>query len=356
MSTQGLTGRDLRNAIIFGALVYLGIRFISQIVDILLIFSITLIFVITLNPVVSWLEKKRIPRSVSAGVLAASIILGLILMLYFAIPPVERQIIELGKQAPDFFAKAQTWIERFSDTHPTLASYIPKDLNIDRQSLQSIFRSFVGGASKVTASVAGTIAAVVLIFITTIYTLANPKPLVDGFINTVHPKDKQRLQEAGERLGTQIRAWAAGTLLLMFSIFILTWIGLAILGIKQAFLFAVIAGLLEAIPIIGPVLSAVPPTIVALINNPISALWVILLFIGIQQLENNVLVPVIMSRQLSVHPVTVIFSVLVMGGLFGLIGVFLATPMAVTVGILYDELYLREYRNTYREDDSSESG
>lgn len=353
MSMQCLTGRDLRNAILFAAVVYLGIRFISQIVDILLIFSITLIFVITLDPAVSWLEKKRIPRTVSAGVLAFSIILGLVLMLYFIIPPVERQIIELGKQAPDYFTKAQTWIARYSERHPSLANYIPQDLNIDRQSLQGIFRSFLGGASKVTASVAGTIAAAVLIFITTIYTLANPKPLVDGFLNSVHPRNKKRLQEAGEKLCTQIRAWAAGTMLLMFSIFILTWIGLAILGIKQAFLFAVIAGLLEAIPIIGPVLAAVPPTIVALINNPISALWVILLFIGIQQLENNVLVPVIMSRQLSLHPVTVIFSVLVMGGLFGIIGVFLATPIAVAVGILYDELYLREYRNTYKEDDAT---
>lgn len=352
---QCLTGRDLRNAILFAALVYLGIRFISQIVDILLIFSITIILVLTLNPAVSWLEKHKIPRAVSAGVLAIGVIAGLVILLFLAIPPIEREIVDLGKQAPSYYAKTQAWVEGFSERHPTLASYLPSEFKLDRQSIQSILKSVLGGATKVTANIAGTIVAAALIFITTIYTLANPKPIIDGFLSAASPRYRTRLRSAGERISKQIRAWAMGTLLLMFAIFILTWIGLSLLGIKQAFLFAVIAGLLEAVPTIGPVLSAIPPIIVALISNPISALWVALLFIGIQQFENQVLVPMIMARQLSLHPVTIIFYVLVMGGLFGIIGIFLATPIAVTVGILYDEMYLCEYRQTCNEDVSESS-
>ncbi len=122
----------------------------------------------------------------------------------------------------------------------------------------------------------------------------------------------------------------------------LTWLALFLLGIKQAFLFGVIAGLLEIVPIIGPMSGGVLPTVVALAMSPVLALWVVGAFIVIQQIENHVLIPMVMSRQVRLHPVTVIFWVFVMGGLYGLIGVFLATPAGVTAGVLYEEFYLHE--------------
>ena len=110
--------------------------------------------------------------------------------------------------------------------------------------------------------------------------------------------------------------------------------------VKQAFLFGVIAGLLEIVPVIGPLVAAVPPVIVALLQNPIMAIWVVIVFTGIQQAEGHLIIPLVMSKQLSLHPVTVIFSVLVMGGLFGIIGIFLASPAAFTAGIIYEEILL----------------
>ncbi len=344
MRTQGLTGKDLRNAILFGALVYLAIRFISQIADILLIFSVTVLIVLVLNPPVSWLAKHKVPRPVSAALIALSVI-GLVgLAVYLIAPVAARQIQELWDHVPALAARASAWLRHFAASHPTIAQFIPGELKPEPQSLSKYVPSVLGGASRLTASAAGTIVGIFLVFITTIYAVANPRPLAEGFLRAVGPVYKPRLEAAGQRLSSQIKAWALGIVFAMVIVFGLTWIGLALIGIKQAFLFALIAGLFEAVPIIGPVLSAIPPIIVALVTDPILVVWIIVLFVLIQQIENHLLVPMIMSHQLRLHPVTVIFSVLVMGGLFGIVGVFLATPAAVTAGILYDELYLRGFQ------------
>lgn len=342
MERECLSGRDLRYAILFGALVYLGIRFISDIAGIILIFSVMGLFVTVLDSPVSWLARHKVPRQISAAFIGLLAICLVGLAIYLIIPPAYKQLKEIWKEAPHMLESTNDWLRRFTNSHATLAHSMPKGFTVSEESIRQLAPSILGGATRLTTSAAGTIVSIFLVFITTIYTLANPRPLSEGFLKAVGPDFRQRFEAAGERLKVQMKAWAVGIILAMIFIFALTWGGLAIIGLKQAFLFAVIAGLLEAVPILGPVISAIPPIVVCLINgDPTKALVVIALFIGIQQVENHVLVPMIMSRQLSLHPVTVIFSVLVMGGLFGIVGVFLASPAAAAVGVLFDELYAK---------------
>lgn len=342
MRQAGLTGRDLRMAILFGALVYLGIRFIGQIVDIILVFSIIGLFATTLDPVASRLEKLRIPRGVSAGVLAILVLSSFGLVLYLIIPPIEKQIVEVAKDIPKYANRIDPWLRQLGRENGSLAAYLPKTPKDASAAIQQLGASILGGASKVGASAATVVAGAFLIFICTIYSVANPKPLTEGFLKAFGPTYREQAMASGQRLASQVQAWAKGILIAMVAIFAATWLALSIIGLKQAFLFAVVAGFLEAVPIIGPVLSAVPPLVVCLMGGQyVAAVWVVLAFVAIQQFENHLLVPLIMSRQLSLHPVTVIFAVLVMGGIFGIVGVFLATPAAAAVGIIYDELYLK---------------
>lgn len=338
MTEKGLTRRDLAWAIIFAAAVYLAIKFISQIADVILIFSITLLAVTILNPAVTWLQKKRIPRSLSAGLMALLTLSIVGTILYVAIPPAIIQLREFVKELPSVMDSAQTWAAKLLKNNPEISALLPAKPNTG---LTEVTRPLIGGLSTFTVSAAGVVTAAFLIFISTIYILAHPEPLISGVLRFAGREYSERVREAGAKLGGQIRSWGLGLAAGMFAIFLLTWIALSIIGIKQAFLFAVIAGVLEAVPVLGPVISAVPPTIVALAQDPIMAVWVIVAFIIIQQLESHILVPMIMSRQLALHPVTVIFFVLVMAGLFGIIGIFLAAPAAATAGIIYDELYLR---------------
>lgn len=340
MPERGLTRRDLYSAIIFAALLYLAARFISGIVDVLLVFSVTILIVTILDPMVSWLERRRVPRPVSAAVLAVGAIGLLMLVLYLVIPPAVGQLQDLTRQLPGWVETVQERAEAVVRQYPALERVVPSESAIDPQTVQEFATSIIGGASTITASALGVVAAALLVFILTIYALSNPAPLVAGVLRAVRPAQRPAVLAAGRRLGAQVRAWGVGVLVGMLAIFALTWIALTILGVKQAFLFAVIAGLLEAVPIIGPVVAAIPPVLVSLLQTPVLAIWVALAFLLIQQVESNILVPMIMSRQLSLHPVTVIFAVLVMGGLFGIIGIFLAVPAVALFGVLYDELYI----------------
>lgn len=338
MPEKGLTRRDLAWAILFAAAVYLAIKFISQIADVIMIFSIILLAVTILSPAVTWLQKKRIPRSLSAGLMALLALSTLGLLLYLAIPPVLIQLREFARDLPSVVETFQNRIAHIAHKNPEFSSLFPSRIKPD---IGQITSPLIGGISTLTVSAAGVIAAAFLIFISTIYILAHPEPLISGILRFAGREYSGRVREAGIKLAAQIRSWGLGLAAGMFAIFLLTWIALSIIGIKQAFLFAVIAGLLEAIPVLGPVISAIPPTIVALAQDPILVVWVIVAFIIIQQFESHILVPMIMSRQLALHPVTVIFFVLVMAGLFGIVGIFLAAPAAATAGVIYEELYLK---------------
>jgi putative permease len=341
VQSDGLTFRDLRNAILFAALVYAAIAFARHVTNILLVLSIAILIVVVLSPTVTWLSRRGIPRW--AGALA--IVLGFLglagLAGYLITPVVVVQATQLAAELPALFSKLETFLARLFASASGLSGSAPK---LDLQTITQISRPLLGGLAQITTGTAQILVGAVVVFITTIYTLISPGPLVNGFLGSLRAEDRPRAAAAGERVALQIHAWAKGTAIAMAAIFALTWPVLSLLGFKQALLFAAIAGVLELVPVIGPIASAVPPVLVALVTEPIRALWVIAAFVVIQQVESHLLIPIVMSRQVNLHPVTVLFWVLVMGTLFGIIGVFIATPTAVVAGVLYDELYLREYR------------
>jgi predicted PurR-regulated permease PerM len=128
----------------------------------------------------------------------------------------------------------------------------------------------------------------------------------------------------------------------MAIIFLFTWAGLALVGVEFAFTFAVLTGVLQIVPFFGPLVSAVPPTLVALADgSPTRALLVVAIYVVVHQIEAHIVSPLIMARSVQLHPVTVIIAVLVMGNLLGLAGVILAVPAAAVVTVLLEELYVK---------------
>jgi putative permease len=340
MANEGLTARDLRNTILFGALVFLAIKFVPYVVSLIIILGVSIILTIVLDPIVSSLQKRKIPRQVSAACLALLVIALVALTLFLVIPPASRQVIELGKQLPDMARTATHWLQTRLGPESTLGRYLPQDIKIDVATVRPLFGQILGGASIITAGAAQAVVSGFLVFVITIHLLSGYSKLVDGILRGLSADNQKKAMATGSKTCRQLRAWANGILIDMSFMFVVTWLLLAAIGIKQAFLFGIIVGLFAVVPVIGPILSAAPPVIVALLSDPIKALYVVLVFLGIQQVEGNVLMPLIMSRQLALHPVTVIISVVVMGGLFGIVGIALATPAVVVAGAVYEEFYL----------------
>jgi predicted PurR-regulated permease PerM len=155
-----------------------------------------------------------------------------------------------------------------------------------------------------------------------------------------------------QRIGKFVPRWALATLLGMVTIgvlvFLLMW---PILGFMDALVLGLIAGILEAVPYLGPLLSAVPALLLAVGKGGMTPLWVVLAYIAIQALENNVILPFIMSRSMKLHPVAVIFSMLLCVAAFGVLGVLVAAPLVAIVDILHDELYRKRFLPTVTDAD-----
>lgn len=333
-----VTAADLRGVVIFAAFVYLAIRFIDAIAQIILVFAIILLVILILNPVVTWLERRKIPRVVSAFMIVL-LILGVAGgVAWLVVPRIVRDFWDLASSIPGYLIRLRDWL---GSKYPTLASQVPtiSGAVLVREAASRLV-PFFGGITGYAASIADVLISVVVILISTIYGLSNPRPLIQGFLMLFPQKSRQRAIDAVQEITAQMRSWAIGTGIGMFLIFLLTWVTMVLLGVRSAFLIGLVAGILEIVPVLGPFIAGTFATLVALGQDPHLAIWVLIAFIGIQQAEGHLIIPLVMSGQLQLHPISVIFAVLVMGGLFGLVGVFLATPVAAVMKVLVYQFYV----------------
>jgi predicted PurR-regulated permease PerM len=209
---------------------------------------------------------------------------------------------------------------------------------------EAVQKTPVGGSDAVGTVVGaiwrliGGIFGLVTILILTFYLLVDGDDIVKVFVRLFPAGERLRVEDACRRVTSKVSAWLGGQLLLAAIIGTSAAIGLWLLGVPYFYVLALIAALGEMIPVVGPVLSAIPALAVALAVSPTTALGVLLFFFAQQQFENHVLVPKVMERQVGVSAVIVIIALLIGGSLLGIVGAILAVPTAAILQVLFEEL------------------
>ncbi|MBE9170217.1 AI-2E family transporter [Pleurocapsales cyanobacterium LEGE 06147] len=174
----------------------------------------------------------------------------------------------------------------------------------------------------------------------------DPELYRSGIVSLIPPGGRKRGREVINKVVEGLRAWLLGRVISMIAVGVVAGIGLSILGIPFAFLLGLITGILEFVPIVGPILSAVLPILIAFTIGPMQAVYVAVFYLILQQLEGNILTPIVQQQVVSLPPVLTLTAVLVMGFLFGPIGIIIATPLAVVLFILVRMLYLHDILGT----------
>jgi predicted PurR-regulated permease PerM len=198
-------------------------------------------------------------------------------------------------------------------------------------------------------SLAGIAAALVLILITAYYMAVRPEPLVDGLTRLAPPNRRAHVRHVLDRLRGAWIGWMEGVAIDMVLTFVLLFIGLTIIGLDFAIFFAVLSALLVVVPYFGAIAGAVPPTLFALTDSPGKALIVLVVYVLVQQIESNVTIPVVMAQRVRLHPAVVAIGVVVVGQLFGFVGLFVAVPILSLVVIVVEEFWVKPVEEAHAE-------
>ena len=312
--------------------IILGVWFLYTVRGIVAILLLGIILALALRPVVDFLERKKIPRVLGAALIYIICLSLVVLFIYSVVPPIIDQIKELGSDAPQYYGNLKLKLEKWGISRDdsfiinNIQNVVASITNQIGNILNNLLRSF----SNILSKLFSLLIILVLSFYLTV-AKKNPREFLISKFSLLSPKRRFHLNDLGERTERRTSKWIKAQVFLCLIIGVMTYIGLKILGLPYALSLAVLAGSLELIPYVGPILSAIPAVILALLISPILALWTLVVYIVIQQLENNLLVPKIMQKTIGLNPVVTIIVLLVGGTLGGILGIILAIPVTLAI-------------------------
>ena len=308
----------------------------------LLIVYVAGVLAIGFSPIVRILERqrlgftKRVPRWLAILILYLAILGSVALVIVLVFPPLVDQAQALWNKLPEMFERTQEFLisKGWLKEHLTMREAVERAPGSSGDA--------VGRVARTAASFAGGIFGVVTILILTFYMLVDSWSLREYALHLFPRQHRARVDAASRQVMNKVSAWLAGQLLLGGTIGATSAIGLWALGIPYFYVLALLSALGEMIPIVGPILAAIPAIAVASTVSLKKVIFVIIFFVVQQQLENHILVPKIMSRQVGLSPVTVIVSLLIGGSLLGIVGALLAVPTAAILQVIASELLSEE--------------
>jgi len=310
--------------IIFTVLLLLGVWFLYFIKDIILGFFVALLITAVLNPTVTRMTKYRIPRTM-AVILVYLFMLGFTaLVIAIVIPPLVEQTSGIINNLPIVLGNVGLLTN--------ITDQIIKQLMTQLLSLPS-------QVAKVTISIFSNVLAVITILIFSFYLLVARKKFEDQMGVFFGEKNKERIIRIIRSLEAELGAWARGQLILMFAVGLLIYIGLKILGVPYALPLSILAGLLEIVPNIGPVISAIPPIIIGYAVSPVIGLSTVALAFLVHQSENYFLVPRIMQESTGVNPIITLLALAIGFRVAGIVGVLISIPVVIAIRVLTKEYF-----------------
>ncbi|MCL5410849.1 MAG: AI-2E family transporter [Patescibacteria group bacterium] len=296
--------------------------------DIVVLLFIVLVIVAAMGPLVDRMSKY-IPRLL-AVILLSVIFVGIITAIGFLIaPPIIEQIKQLAINLPYYVNKLGPFYENIKNTLPNYQENI--------FNFSSKLSGLSSGVYSTTISFIGGVIYLVTILVLSFYMLLEENSLKNFLRQTIPLEHKEKSFEIARKISLKMGSWFRGYFLLMLIIGILDGIALFSLGIPYALTLAVWGGLTEMIPYIGPWLGLIPAFLVALAISPWKALFVLIAFVIIQQLEGQFLAPKIMGKAVGLSPVIIILSLLSGAKLMGILGMIIAVPIAAVLSVLIEE-------------------
>ncbi|HEX2948806.1 MAG TPA: AI-2E family transporter [Armatimonadota bacterium] len=311
--------------------------------SVLQIFIIAVLIALALDVPVHWQVTHGVPRWAAVLNLIFILVILFLAIFIFIVPALINQSKDFTATIPTVWSQGGRQASALLHRYPAIERSL--DLNQFFKNILIGAGSWAGAARSIFTTAFGAITAVILIIVTVFYTLLDPWPLLFGVRGLFPTAWWDTIDHIARDIAIRIRGWVIGTIILAVLIGILDYMALLLINIFHEpnvpfiFFFAILGGLLEVIPIIGPIIAAALPTLVAFSLDPLLGIMVLIAYLLVQQLENHLFTPIVMHKAVQMHPVSLIFMLVVLSGIFGLFGAIIAVPVGSVFKVLYDEWY-----------------
>lgn len=325
--------------------VVLLILLLSRLQDLLIVLMISVVLAASIAPIVNWAERRQMPRWLAVLFVYLALVGGFVGVGLLIGPTLLTQTETLITQIPVYtealYSRIQDLAARLNNSQPNLVTEFvnPQALSnwLIRSGQQLLLRSY-----GLTKGIVGGVLEAILVLLISAYMLAGSKSLLDGLTNLFpHPWDRRlraQVKPVSQRMGGFIQGRAIVSIILG----VVITIGLSLLGLSQfALALGVFAGATNLIPFVGPLLGAVPALLVAISTGGWTWVWVLLLFVIVQNLEGNILTPLLIGSSVKLHPLYLLLAVIGGTEVLGVLGALVVPPWVAGAAVLLENLYLR---------------
>ena len=331
------------------------LNFILNVLGVLAPFFIGFVLAWLLNPLVTSMEKKKIPRAVGTIIVYAVLLLIVLILVRFLIPIIYEQLQVLIANLPSIFREFETFIDSLFAKFGDIQGFDLQNLkNSILDTLTGYLNNFMISAPTFIMNFAGSLfsSMVTICFglVIGIYMLIDFDEINGHLLQLLPKKNRFEASLLITNISTEVRKSVNGTLFVAIMVFICDSIGFWIVGLQAPLLFGLLCGITDLIPYIGPYIGGAIAVIIGFAQSPLVGFLTLIVAIIVQLIENNILQPVIMSKTTKLHPVTIIVGLLVFEYFFGIIGMILATPCIALGKVVWK--FFKEKYNLFREDET----
>mgnify|MGYP000722101436 CR=1 FL=1 len=307
-------------------------------------FLMAVIIAYLINPAVARLEKRKIKKRTAVIFIYLAFTMILAVTIVFIAPEFVNNAKELANTLPEIVSDYQKIFSRFISSIQSSAwsadikNAIFTGIENEAAAIQTYVREFLQKAVEVLIGTASIFVDLLLAMVIAYYFIKDANFFRDTFLSLIPGKWRNGLIATGREINEVISNFIQGQLLTALIIGVLETLGLLVLNVKYSFVLGLIGGIANIIPYFGPFIGAIPAVGLALLDSPMKAVWTALLFIVVQQIDNNFISPKIIEGRVGLHPVTTIIAVLAGGQFFGILGMIFAVPFTAILKIVLKRL------------------
>lgn len=327
--------------------VALGFWLLYRFYQVFLILFVAIIMGTVIRPVVTWLHRRGLPRT--AGViLVYTLLLGLLIgfgLLLF--PLIAEQGATVADAVPAYYSSLREAIVQFPNQWiGRLGAFLPATLSglSEQQPLQQTGEEMLDSAGQVLGyltSAAHTLFIATALLLLAFYWTLDGQRTIQSLLLLIPQNQRESIGELIGAMESKVGFYIVGQSILCLIIGVLALVAYLLIGLPNALVLALVAGLLEAVPMVGPLLGAIPAAVIALSISPAKLVWVIVASLVIQQLENSLLVPRVMRKAVGVNPFVTLLAIFAFSSLFGVAGALMAIPIAAILQLILDRFVFR---------------